>query len=607
MKTHHALGVMGMVVLLLAGCGLNIDSPQTPTVAASPTLDETQIALHATPTWTLTKTPTVLPSRTLTSSPTQTSTATFTVTVSVTSSPTGTAVPSATLTLSPPPTATPFDTPTHTASPLPSITSSPIKTPSPTLTISPTQEIVELNIPTATDIPTLPPTLTSLPSLTSTIPSTIPPAITDIPHPTETFTPFPTITPNLTATSDVLNLDPSIPTVTYTPGGIYTLTPLPPPLTPLLAPATPEGGGAFSDPNALASGQDGLSAPQVSDNGPSGPPLAEQQRIVVSYQGQVVPLLGLDALTGGVKSGAALDQGAVFAVSAGGNVAVVRADRLLYVNGAPMLISPANRFGMPENLAITDLAWAPDGARIAFRVDAGDPNQQNAIDSGIWVYEPATARSWQVFRTGYAGQIAPWENVQRPLTIRWSPDGTRLLVPYLGDAGRATALLDVGLDINTLASGDYASYLNEMGFADATWSLSQSAVIVSGSHQGGATVLGRIDLGAGWTYEEYLNQAITGLVMEAAAELTNGWIGFLGSSGGSFALYTVAPYPGSSYNTLTTTIPGTIVAAAWNDVRSAVLVTVQNGGASRLWLLTIGGTARDVTPPGGAPDVARWR
>lgn len=616
---RRLLYAIGIAILLLTGCGLDIDSPQTPTVALSPTLDDTQIALRATATWTLTMTPTLSPSRTptstatVTASATPTPTATVTASATLTSAPTLTATPSATPSPTATATVTPSDTPTGTptatasstatltltptATLAPTETAVPSPTPSPTVTPTPTrtptQAITALDIPTAT----LPPTPTPRPTDT--------PTVTDPLLPTETFTPFPTITPNLTATADALN--PNRPTATPTPGGIYTLTPLPPTQTPLPVTMTPEGGGVFNDPNAPPSGLDGLPDAQPGNSGPSGPPLPEQQRIVISYQGQVVPLLALDALTGSVAGGSALDQGTVFAVSGSGSVATVRQDRQLYINGAPMLVSPASRFGLPENLSVTDLAWSPDGARIAFRVDAIDPNQQNAIDSGIWIYEPATDRSWQVFRTGYAGQIAPWEDVQRPLTIRWSSDGTRLLVPYVGGAGRATALLNAGLDINTLAADDYGSYLSEIGFADATWLLSQNGVIVSGSQQGGATVVGRILFGAGWSYEEILNQATVGLVMEAAAELANGWIGFLGSAGGSFALYSVAPYPGSQPGALTASIPGQVIAATWDNARSAVLVTVQSGGATRLWLLNTSGATQDVTPLGGAPDVARWR
>lgn len=632
MKSPRLLGIIvlitGLGLALISGCSLHIDTPRTPTVVLSPTLDPTEIALRATPTWTLTYTPTPAPSRTptptATATPSETPTETLTGTPTIT--PTFTQTPSATYTLTSTPrptatasrtaaptvTATPTRTPsptaTNTQEPTLSATSTqlPTNTPSPTLTHTatrtPTQPVLELAIPTATPLPTVSPTSTTPASVTP------PPSVTALALPTQTFTPFPTITPDRTATAVMQDSAPDV-MLPPTPGGIWTLTPLPP--TPTSQPDTlpSDGGssGAVYDPNASNTGQNSAPpAPSSDGAGPADLPLPEQQQIVISYQGQVVPLLALD-LAGNVAGNAALDQGTAFAVSPGGAVAAVHADRILYVNGQAMLISPANAYGMPENLVINDLAWSPDGTRLAFRVDAIDPNQQNVIDSGIWVYEPATQRSWQVFRTGYAGQIAPWEDVQRPLTIRWSPDGTRLLVPYLGAAGRATALLNAGLDINMLAAEDYDSYLSEIGFADATWASDSGSVIVSGTRQDGASVVGRIRFGDSWRYEEYLNQSSTGLQMEAAAEMPNGWIGFLGSANGTFALYSVAPVPNAVLQAVSGLTPGEVISATWNDARSAVMVTAQSGGVTRLWLIRTDGTVRDITPAGGVPAVARWR
>jgi hypothetical protein len=634
-----------LLFLLLAGCRVNIDAPETPTIIASPTLDETAVARLATKTPTLTATATRTPTATITptltptgtarptNTPTPTATASPTLTVTpsptVTSSSTATHTATATATMTPTGTATarPANTATPTrtatASPTSTVTASPTATQTPTITstLTATASATPTAIPTLTltgtatarptDTPTI--TLTPPPTLTPTeaiaqlaIPTATPMLIstesiaqiaipTATPGVTNTFTPFPTLTPNLTATLQANNALPP----TRTPGGIYTLTPAPtnpPTLTPSLNATVTPGEGTFYDPNAPASGQESLPVAPAGNTGPSGPPMREQESLVVSYAGQVVPILDLPNVIGG--SGTALAQGDIFAVSASGQIASVGADRWLVVNGWRVTVSPASEFGLHENLSFGDLVWSPDGQRLAMRVDAADPNVFNAIDSGIWIYEPSTHRSWQIFRDTY--QAAQLGDQRRAVTVQWAPNNLALAVTVDTPLGRAHVFMPVDHDVN--------QPIDAIPYAYATWAPDSASLIVSGYKWGQSTVVGRVALDSNWTYTEYLNQSATGLIMQAAIQLYDGRIAFLGGpTPDTFGLYIIQPMPGALLVRISPEIAGQIVSTEWNADRSAVLVTSQTGGAHRLWIIRINGTAQDVTPSLGAPNTAHWR
>ena len=613
MKRHYAVsgGVMVFVLLgLLTACNMDIDAPKTPTVAVSPTLDETAIARLATPTTRHTVSPS--PTRSLTPTPSPTPSLLPSATVSMSHTPTH--MPTDTTTASSTPTATATQTSNPTLTPTASATATalPTQKPSPSFTRTPTLTITS----TATAIPILPsPTLTPTASPSSTAsPSPIPlpsftPAIalldvpTATPHASLTFTPFPTITPNQTATWDAQHVDPLQATPTITPGGIYTLVPTPTQLPTATFDASTQGGagtvgeGTFYDPNAVSAGQDALPLAPAGQTGPAGPAMPEVSSIVVSYAGQIVPLL---PLPGQIGTGAPLAQGNIFASGSGGEIASVGSDRWLYVNGQPVTVSPASQYGLHENLSFNALEWSQNGRFLAMRVDAADPYAFNGIDSGVWIYEPATGRSWQVLRNTYEGQMAQLGDQRRAISIQWAPNSTALVVQVETPLGRANVFMPVDHDVN--------QFINAIPYADAVWSSDSASLIVSGNKWGAGTVIGHVALDTNWTYTEYANQYSTGLIMQAATQLYNGQLAFFGGpTQDSFGLYIMQPIPGAQPTSISGAIYGQIESVEWNPERTSALITVQRGGNHQLWVVRIDGTMQDITPTGGQPNAAHWR
>lgn len=355
------------------------------------------------------------------------------------------------------------------------------------------------------------------------------------------------------------------------------------------------------DPNAAPAALTALPVAPESGEGqvaPAQPRLPEHNAIVVSYAGQVVPILSLD--TFGANSAGSMEQGRVFAVSAAGHIATVRADRMLYVNGQVMNVSPASIYGLPDNLSIGNLAWSSDGTQLAFRVDAADPNAHDAIDSGVWVYNLITDQSRHIFRNTYEGQAAQLHEQRRAIDIQWSPNDTTLLIAVTTRLGRANVFVPANHNAN--------DFINAIPYANATWAANNASVIVSGKTWDGTTVLGQVALDAAWTYNEYQNQNWNGLVMQAAAQLPNNQLAFLGQpTPTTFALYVVPAGAGHSPNRISNLLNGQVIEAEWNAQRSAVLVTVQAGSAQQLWLISKDGTAQNITPSTGIPDAAHWR
>lgn len=242
-----------LVVLILLGlsaCDVTNNPNRTPTVAVSPTPDETEIALE----WTDTPSPTasntasltatVTASRTSTDepsntpSPSLTATDTDTATATTTASSSPTATQTATDTPSVTPSPTPSDTATATATPSPSntATATTTGTSTPSLTPSPTDTPTATATNTATHTPTPTPSQTNTATATNTATQTNTPTATSTD--TATFTPSPsfTATETLSPTPSATNTD--VPTSTSLPTRGPSNTPSPTPTASITASPT---------------------------------------------------------------------------------------------------------------------------------------------------------------------------------------------------------------------------------------------------------------------------------------------------------------------------------------------------------------------------------
>ncbi|HML22434.1 MAG TPA: hypothetical protein PKD09_12345, partial [Aggregatilinea sp.] len=433
------------------------------------------------------------------------------------------------------------------------------------------------------------------------------------PTPAATAAPAPTLTPSALPT-----LDPGEGGGDST-GLITTWTPSPTPGEVAQVPNADGGEGAFVDPNAPAAGQDSAPvAPQApeADQASGGPTLPEEEQIVVSYVGEVVPYLSLVGVAGSTDA-SSLGQGTIFDVSSTGQVATVGGNHWLSINGQPVGVSPASEWGPPANLSLGAVEWSPDGRYVAMRVDDSDPANQTVTNGGVWIYDlsdPAHPASRQVFRNGYPGLVAQRGDERVATGAQWSPDGTRLLITvtawYEGaDAAPGIVVIPRDVDINDPNLDPAAKTPLALPFGGGTWTLDGTALIVSGPASGGASVVGRWDFTTG-QYTEYTNQGASGVAMQAAADLPDGWIGFLGSvtPGRDVALYLLPASPGAPISPpASPTIPGAVIAAEWNPAHTAIMILVRTDTGDRLWLVQSNGTAQDITPPGGAPTSIDWQ
>lgn len=156
----------------------------TPTITPTPTITAT---VTITPTPSVSETPGASPSTTPTQTPTNTPTNSQTPTPSVSETPGASPSPTNT--------ETPTNTPTNTQTPTPSVSETPGVSPSPTTTETPT------NTPSNTPTETPTNTPTNNPSPTPTITSTITPTRTPTNTPTNTPNPSPTPTTTVTPTN----------------------------------------------------------------------------------------------------------------------------------------------------------------------------------------------------------------------------------------------------------------------------------------------------------------------------------------------------------------------------------------------------------------------
>ncbi len=536
--------------LFLAACRENVDAPETPTVAPTRTLNETEIALLWTETPTATASNTRRPTFTDTPSPTTTPSNTNTPTDTATFTVTPSGTPSATRTASFTPTPTPTDTPTNTATSTATRTATvtPSDTPSPTLTDTATR--IPTRTPSPTPLPTETPTRTPTPS------STLTASPTDTDEPTRT--PRPTNTPNVilstatnppTLTTVAIAASPT--TAPDTPdetvgegetGGtalpFSTVTPIPtiaPVIPPSPTPLSVAGGGGF-----VAEG-DSLS--------------------FINASGEIT------SVNGNVQA-----SGRTFDISPQGQMAVFGYDGQLYANGQQVLLSPSSGFGLAPDMYVKYMNWSPDGRYLAV-VFGSTAGTDGLTSAGVWVMDFATMQSAQILRDA-------WD--VNSLRAEWSPNSTAVLITVDTPSGMVTTFLPANYDVN--------NGFRRHPYQDSSWALDSASVIVSGRHNEGYYVLGRVNLDFDQTYASY-DVASAGItVTRAATDIGGGRIAFLGATdpAGPFTLYMLTP--GSAPTALVGGIPSGIASWEWNRTHTALLVVTTD---RQLWIVRTNGTAQN--------------
>lgn len=548
MRAGRIIMILSMGILLLAACRENIDGPITPTVAATNTPDETAVALL----WTDT------PTRTHTATPVPTDTYTPTVTPSHTATRTASATDTATMTPSSTSTRTP--TPSRTASATATDTPTPTDTATPTITPSRTASATN----TLTVTPSSTATYTHTPIFTSTIiPSRSP---TPVPTDTATFTatPFvilstatrrPVSTPIPAAASPTDA--PEVPDETTSDGQIggtalpfATVTPLPT-LAPVILPTfTPlfNGGGNIPEGDSL---------------------------LYVNPGGEITSING----------GSAQAVGQVFDVGPQGQMAFFGNDNQLYAHGEKVKMSPASEFGLALDMFVRQMDWSPDGRYLAV-VFGSRAGAEGVTSAGVWVMDFYNMQSWQVLRDA-------WDVTST--RVQWSPNSTVVLITANTPSGTMMTFLPLNYDAN--------QEFRRHPYQDSTWALDSASVIVSGQHQQGYFILGRVNLDDEQTYTGYDFSGAGITVTRAAAEVSGGQICFLGGNdpAGPFVLYRMTP--GNVPVAVSNAIPGPIVQWEWNRSRTALLVVTAD---RQLWILRTNGSIQNATPTNGIPSEIHW-
>lgn len=609
--------IVGAIVMLLAGCNVAPDTKRTPTIDASPTQDETAIALA----WTDTPRPTatISPTRTYTLTPTPSntpepsSTLTLTVTASLTATRTLTTTPSLTRTSTATFTQTRTSTATTTQSRTPTLTRTLTLTRTPTATFTQTRTptvtatVTRTLRPSATPSPTMTRTFTHTPTFTLTY--TLTPSITPINTIPPTTTPLPTIGRTATPTSSNTPA-PSL-TMTLFPSA----TPIPqedsfPPLNPSLVSGTPTSQvnpsasgtplqtfvpGVMDNPNSTLG--PGVNLPSITPL-PSTTPLPPPQFVLspTPFQFGSGERVGISSIVIFNGSGHVSLDGAPqvaewvweYDTSPQGQRGEFAVDRNLYINSGVWNTSPSSEYGFPGHKDITEIRWSPNGRYMAFIISGKDPNE---YDYGVWIYDSLASSMYQVMKSDV--------DYREAIHLNWASNSNLLLIQISTQYGYTHTFLAP----NQAVGNVYA----EHPYSNATWSLDNASLIVSGRITNGQTVLGRVMV-SDQSFVPYNFMQPDLIFAYAAIELAGGQIGFLGSLAENGPYHFYKMYPNSTPAlAFSTSIMGTIASWEWNRERSNLLLVVDTTNGRRIFTLDIYGNVQDMTPIIGVTGEVRWR
>jgi len=132
-----------------------------------------------------------------------------------------------------------------------------------------------------------------------------------------------------------------------------------------------------------------------------------------------------------------------------GEIASIDQAGMLFINYSMFNTSPNSQYGHGGgSYRFVTLRWSPDGRYLAYSVETpnarnGDMAFQDTINDGVWVYEPATNQSRQVFRNEYRKGA----NIQIAYDFAWASDSHTLLIATAPNF-QTLILVDSGTDIN---------------------------------------------------------------------------------------------------------------------------------------------------------------
>ncbi len=125
-----------------------------------------------------------------------------------------------------------------------------------------------------------------------------------------------------------------------------------------------------------------------------------------------------------------------------GQLAAVDSTGYLFIDSQPFVKSPMSIYSLngPRKFLVQRVRWSPDGRLLAFKVVtpnamSGTLSFPDTINDGVWVYDPSTGESRQVFRNEYrkdAGiRIAyyfDWTSDSQTLILWLTPDRRNLIL-----------------------------------------------------------------------------------------------------------------------------------------------------------------------------------
>ncbi|GAB4573654.1 MAG: hypothetical protein Kow0077_16710 [Anaerolineae bacterium] len=491
------------------------------------------------------------------------------------------------------PTLAPTHTPSHT----------PVRTPTAVVlrvTLVPTTAIP----PTST--PTLPPTAARTPTATQIVPTA---TLQSIPH---TSTPRPTRTRVPAAASPTLLPTPTpLPSVTPLPRTVESVLAPTRPVTPVITPVQDLGILPTSTPLPATPTLIPTPTP-VNIPPPAGAALVPTRlpvlEVTISVSGSagVPPLdagggaLVIDPRTLRVMPASGGGQAVDVAFGPGGQVAAAEQEDpahpgyglVLRVGGEQLTGSPLPS----ETIRFTRVRWAPDGRAVAFIAETpdarGDGSQRigDTPSDGLWVWTltpgGATQFTHHALHNRYA-YIYGQDEARIVRDFAWSPDGTRLLVQLDREGGFPGYLGLITPDWD--AEADPAIIRHENG----SWSLDGRRILVSGMQTDVGPVLGWVDP-ANLALSVLLDGTAAGLWMQAAVELSDGRIAFVGAPyagarpQSGYALYL---FSGGELRQVAS-LGGQPEEVIWNRNRTSAIIRLTDG---RTVVALVDGSLRDVS------------